>query len=84
MTSERWKADLNRVEVSVDDLRRAAHEVHQLAPEDRNWEGRLFAMVRVFKGEPNKGLAVEYRLVAMSRTPASSSAKWFEVEQAPR
>ncbi len=67
MTNARWIADLNGIAVTVEDLRRATDEVHRLKPKDRNWEGRLFAMVRLFEGEPMKGLAVEHRLVAMSR-----------------
>jgi len=71
------------VAVTVADLREAGEAIHSLPLGDRDWEGRAMAMVRLFKGEPNKSMAVECRLTAMSRmlqsgtlpgwsTPASS------------
>lgn len=60
-------AEINAVRVTSDDLLLASREVHKLPPEDRDWEGRLHLMVRLFQGEPDKARAVEYRLLAMSR-----------------
>lgn len=67
MANEVWKAKVNAVDISVDDLRRAVEEVQQLAPEDRDWEGRLLVLNRLFRRSPHKGIAIEYRLVAMCR-----------------
>ncbi|WP_454828840.1 hypothetical protein [Pseudoxanthomonas wuyuanensis] len=67
MSIAKRQNDLNAVIVTVADLRSASEAVHALLPEDRDWEGRLMAMVRLFPGNPDKGLAVEYRLVAMAR-----------------
>jgi hypothetical protein len=67
MDDTRFLEELNSISITLEDLRRATDEVHKLAPGDRNVEGRLFTMARVFKGQPKKGLAVEFRLVAMTR-----------------
>jgi len=61
------KQRINNAQVTVQDLLRAAAEVHKLPPNRRDWEGRLITMARLFRGEPDKALAIEYRLVAMSR-----------------
>lgn len=58
---------INSAGVTAEDLQKATEHVHQLPPEGRNWQGRIHAMARAFMGEPEKALAVEYRLVAMSR-----------------
>ncbi len=63
----RIAAEVNAVRVTIDDLLLASREVHKLPPEDRDWEGRLHLMVRLFQGEPDKARAVEYRLMAMSK-----------------
>ena len=67
MANEVWKAKVNAVEISVDDLRRAVEEVQQLPPQDRDWEGRLLVLNRLFRRTPNKGIAIEYRIVALCR-----------------
>lgn len=67
MSTSKLQSDLNAVTITVADLLLASKEVHDLPKEDRDWEGRLMTMVRLFPGNPHKGLAVEHRLVAMSR-----------------
>lgn len=59
--------DLNAVRVSMKDLLLASSEVHKLPPEDRDWDGRLHLMVRLFPGERLKASAVDLRLTAMSK-----------------
>ena len=66
MSNGKIQNEVNAVKVTVEDLLNATDEVHKLAPDDRNWEGRLHAMTRLFKGQPRKAMSVEYRLVAMS------------------
>ena len=58
---------LNAVRIEVGDLLLATREVHKLPPTDRDWEARLHLMVRLFPGEPDKGLAVEHRVQAMDK-----------------
>lgn len=58
--------ELNAVRVTMKDLLLASSEVHKLPPEDRDWEGRLHLMVRLFPGEGKKASAVDLRLTAMS------------------
>jgi len=67
MSDAKLQNELNAVSISVDELLLATEEVHKLPPEDRNWEGRLHTMARLFHSSPRKGLAIEYRLVAMNR-----------------
>ena len=68
-TLSNMAARLNATRVTADDLLLASSEVHKLPLEDRGWEGRLHLMARLFKGEPEKGFAIEYRLMAMSKHP---------------
>jgi hypothetical protein len=74
---------INSARVSLEDLLLASQEVHALPPEDRNWEGRLHLMVRLFPGEPDKGLAIEYRLTAMSRLVASGALPHWAMPEQP-
>ena len=76
-------AQLNSAHITIDDLLLATEEVHKLPPEDRGWEGRLHLMVRLFKGEPDKGLAIEKRLVAMSTLIDSGSLPHWALPEAP-
>ena len=43
-------AELNSVQVTLDDLLCVTREVHSLPESDRDWEGRTHLMVRLFKG----------------------------------
>ncbi len=83
MSEAKLQADLNSVAVTIEDLRRATDEVHKLAPKDRNWEGRLHTMARIFKGEPRKALVVEYRLVAMTRLLEARVLPAWALPEAP-
>ena len=76
-------AQLNSVRITIDDLLFVTEEVHKLPPEDRDWEGRLHLMVRLFKGEPDKAMAIEKRLVAMSTLVASGSLPHWALPEAP-
>lgn len=59
-------ARLNSVAVSVEDLVLASDEVHNLPPEQRNWEGQTTCVARLFKGQHYKAFAVHSRLQAMA------------------
>ncbi len=85
MTESRMKltAELNAVRVMIEDLLLASKEVHGLPPEDRDWEGRLHLMVRLFSGEPNKALAVEHRLMAMSKLVSSGVLPHWALPESP-
>jgi hypothetical protein len=76
-------ARLNAAHITIDDLLFVTDEVHKLPPDDRDWEGRLHLMVRLFKGEPDKGLAIEKRLVAMSALIESGSLPHWALPEAP-
>ena len=76
-------ARLNAAHITIDDLLFATEEVHKLPPEDRDWEGRLHLMARLFKGEPDKGLAIEKRLAAMSALIGSGSLLHWALPEAP-
>ncbi|MHB1609859.1 MAG: hypothetical protein ACYCXX_14750 [Acidiferrobacter thiooxydans] len=76
-------ARLNATRVTADGLLLASSEVHKLPLEDRGWEDRLHLMARLFKGEPEKGLAIEYRLMAMSTLVASGTLPHWALPEAP-
>lgn len=76
-------AQLNATRITIDDLLLASREVHKLPPDDQGWEGRLHLMVRLFKGEPDKGLAIENRLMAMSALVASGTLPHWVLPEAP-
>ncbi|MDD5058276.1 MAG: hypothetical protein PHQ60_10410 [Sideroxydans sp.] len=76
-------ARLNSAHITIDDLLFVTEEVHKLPPEDRDWEGRLHLTVRLFKGEPDKALAIEKRLVAMSALIDSGSLPHWALPEAP-
>lgn len=65
--------ELNKIHITIEDLLFVSEEVHKLPEKDRDWEGRMHLMVRLFKGEPNKSMAIDYRLTAMSELIASGS-----------
>lgn len=73
MSNAKLQNDLNAVVVSVNDLLVASETIHALPENDRDWEGRSIAMVRLFKGAPLKAMAVECRLRAMSRIVESGA-----------
>ena len=76
-------ARLNSAHITIDDLLLVTEEVHKLPADDRGWEGRLHLMVRLFKGEPDKGLAIEKRLVAMSALIDSGSLPHWALPETP-
>ena len=59
-------ARLNSVVVSVEDLVLASDEIHNLPPEQRNWEGHTNCVARLFIGQHYKAFAVHSRLQAMA------------------
>ena len=75
-------ARINATHITIDDLLLVTEEVHKLPLEDRDWEGRLHLMVRLFKGEPDKALAIEKRLMAMSTLVASGSLPHWSLPEA--
>ena len=83
MSPSKMQKDLNAANVTVADLRLASDAVHRLPPEDKDWEGRLHAMIRLFPGDPDKGLAIEYRLVAMSRMLEAGVLPGWALPRAP-
>jgi hypothetical protein len=78
----RMTAELNAVRVTTDDLLLASREAHKLRREDRDWEGRLHLMVRLFPGEPRKAQAVEHRLLAMNKLIGSGALPHWVLPQA--
>lgn len=64
-------ARVNTVDVSVDDLLLASDEIHKLAPDQRDWEGRAICTARLFRGEHYKAFAVTSRLEAMAKLISS-------------
>ena len=76
-------AELNSVQVTLDDLLYVTREVHSLPESDRDWEGRTHLMVRLFKGEPNKALAIEYRLSAMHKLITTGVLPNWAMPEAP-
>jgi hypothetical protein len=62
---------VNTVDVSVEDLLVTSNEIHKLPPHQRDWEGRMICVARLFSGEPHKAFAVISRLEAMATLIAS-------------
>lgn len=75
-------ARINATHITIDDLLYVTEEVHKLPPDDQNWEGRMHLIVRLFKGEPDKALAIEKRLMAMSALVASGSLPHWSLPEA--
>lgn len=74
---------LNAARVEVEDLLLATRDVHKLPATDRDSEGRLHLMVKLFKGQPDKGLADEYRIRAMDQLLTSGALpSWTTAKQA--
>lgn len=82
MSTAKLQNELNAVTITVEDLLLATDEVHKLPPEDRNWEGRLHVMARLFHGTPRKGLSIEYRLVAMTKMIEAGTLPGWAMPQA--
>ncbi len=57
---------INSVVVTVEDLLATIKEIHGLPPEDCDWESRTFLMASLFSEEPDKAMAIDSRLIAMS------------------
>ena len=72
---------VNAAKITVADLLKVTEEVHKLPEEDRDWEGRAHLMIRLFKGNPTKAQAIEYRLIAMSRVIASGKLPGWALPQ---
>lgn len=64
--------EINEVEVTIEDLLYVSEEVHKRPEKDRDWEGRMILMTRLFSGEPEKSMAIDYRLSALSEIIASN------------
>lgn len=82
MSIAKLQNELNSVKITVDDLLLASREAHKLPPDDRNWEGRLHLMSRLFRGTPRKGLSIEHRLIAMTRLIEAGVLPGWAVPQA--
>ncbi|MEQ1597613.1 MAG: hypothetical protein ABL985_21235 [Casimicrobium sp.] len=67
MSIGKLQNELNSVEITLDDLLQASKAVHDLPQEDRDWQGRKIALVKLFLGQPEKAHAVETRLGAMAQ-----------------
>lgn len=65
--------ELNKIHITIEDLLFVSEQVQKLPKKDRDLEGRTHLMVRLFKGEPDKSMAIEYRLTAMSELITSGS-----------
>jgi hypothetical protein len=79
-----FAADLNSVQVELDDLILAMRTVHELPPEERDFEGRMLAILRLFEGAgPQKCQAIYYRLAALSKIIASGDLPYFVSPECP-
>lgn len=70
----RFAAEVNAVSVTVADLLRASEEIHRLPVKERDWEGRMICLARLYKGDaPRKSMAVGKRLEAMAQIITSGA-----------
>jgi len=61
----------------------ATREIHKLPQNNRDWEGRAILIVSLFHDEPDKALAVNFRIQAMNNLVSSGSLPgWATPEQA--
>ena len=79
----RAAAEVNSVRVTLEDLLFASEQIHKLPAEDRDWEGRLHLLARLYKGHPDKGLAIKYRLEALANLIASGALPHWVLPNAP-
>jgi hypothetical protein len=61
-----YEKKFNAVPVSVDDLYLAVSEVHKMAEEKCDWEGRMLTLGLIFDGDSDKSQAVDMRLTALA------------------
>lgn len=59
-------ARLNTERFSADDLLEISDLVHELPPESRNWEGRMFSLAKRFPNQHYRLMAIDCRLTAMA------------------
>ena len=64
---------LNAVTITKEDLLMVRQEVHKLPPDKRDWKDRLQMMNQLFKGDANKVLAIEERMVSMTQLITSGA-----------
>jgi hypothetical protein len=70
-------ARVNAASVTVEDMFLAAAEIQRLPLETCNREARTRCLARIFNGQNNKVIAVNFRLEAMARVVGSGKiARW--------
>ena len=57
---------INSVKITAEDLFSVADEIHKLPDGERDWENRAIIAASMFKDEPDKAMAIDLRLMAMS------------------
>lgn len=65
-------ARLNTERFSADDLLEVSDLIHDLPPEARSWEGRMFILAKRFRGQHYRLMAIDYRLTAMAEIIAKN------------
>jgi hypothetical protein len=77
-----YVARINRVDVSSDDLLSLSKEIHEMPPEQRDWEGRAICAIRLFSEQKDKALAVTWRLEALAKLISSESLPHWAKQEA--
>lgn len=63
--------EISETEITKDDLINASETIDGLSEDNRGFQARVFALIRLFPSEPNKVTAIEFRLSAMEKMVSS-------------
>ena len=76
-------ARLNSERFSAKDLLKISAEVHDIPEGQRNWDGRMHLLAKLFPRHPYRTMAADYRLVAMSALIAKNTLPLGGLPQTP-
>ena len=65
---EGWMIErLNRTHVTVDEILEVVGAVQSRKKDDMDWEGRVFTIMRLYPGDPDKAQSLLFRIEALAR-----------------
>ncbi len=74
---------INSEIISHLELIEVTEEIHKLPKEDRDFEGRALLLIKMFSGEPDKAMAIDLRLKAMSKIIDSNELPGWAMPKQP-
>ena len=74
---------VNSVVINHHELIEVTEEIHKLPEADRDFEGRAVLLITMFTGEPDKAMAIDLRLKAMSKIIDSNTLPGWSMPKQP-